>query len=633
MAIGTNELEKFITYNPVWTFYAVPLRVLQSGQATYRNPGSIDNVIFSSAGRYDSKRVPTAFGSPEYFVDNVEIRSFITGTPGAGNTSQIAINFELFEPFSLGLFLQSCQIAAVSAGYKSYLDNAAYCLMLEFKGQTDFNSYESVGPYFFLVRLKKVDFTVNEGGSKYKIETFPFSQQVLNPSTNTLWNDCKLKGKTALEALRDHPEMSLINQLNQRERDLVEEKKKSLPDFYDIVFQPDEAGKPNPFGITSGGTLEFDAASTGGVEAFKRPGDVYQDGKVIRGKVTLNPKEKIIAFPQALSIQNAIDSVLLSTKEAREAVTKENKVVNGFITWWRVQPEIILLEYDEVVKDWQKFVIFYITPYKIHHSIFMPPGGTARGVPQLKKEVAREYNYIFTGKNIDVLKFDININNLLFTAVDPNPGHRTGVQVNPGVNASVAPDAKLASSNPGGAGGSPAGDSPRVAPSFDTSKLPFPGGTGNVNAEQKVANDFYLNALNSWKGMTNLDLEILGDPYWLPEAAIGGYQPKGNPPGSTITENGTMNYANRDIHVVVNFRTPSDYDGESQKLVFQDGSRVSPFSGLYKVSRVEHKFSGGVYKCTLSGPRMYGQDTTEPTDIFPNTVEEKDWGAYWGGSD
>lgn len=624
MATGFNELEKFITYNPVWTFYPVPLSVLQSGEPTYRNPDSIQNVIFTSAGRYAENRAPTAFGSPEYFVDNVEIRSFITGTPGAGNTSQIAINFELFEPFSLGLFLQSCQIAAVAAGYKSYLDNAAYCLMLEFKGQTDFNSYESVGPYFFLVRLKKVDFTVNEGGSKYKIETFPFNQQVLNPSTNTLWNDCKLKGKTALEVLVDHPEMSLINQLNQRERDLVEEKKKLKPDFYSIVFRPDDTGKPNPFGTATGGSLEFDANSTGGVEVFKRPGDVYQDGKVVRGKITLNPKEKIITFPQALSIQNAIDSVLLSTKEAREAVTKESKVVDGFITWWRVQPDVILIEYDDVIKDWQKLIIFNIVPYKIHHSIFMPPGASARGIPKLKQEVAREYNYIFTGKNIDVLKFDIEINNLMFTAVDPNPGHRTGVQVNPGVNASVAPDAKLATSNTGGTGGSPAGDSPRVAPSFDTTKLPFPGGTGNVNAEQKVANDFYINALTNWKGMTNLNLEILGDPYWLPEAAIGGYNPKGDPPGSPTTENGTMNYGSRDIHVVVNFRTPADYDGQEQKLIFQDGSRVSPFSGLYKVSKVEHKFSGGVYKCTLTGPRMYGQDTTTPSSIFMNSVDEPD---------
>jgi hypothetical protein len=624
MATGFNELEKFITYNPVWTFYPVPLSVLQSGEPTYRNPDSIQNVIFSSAGRYAENRAPTAFGSPEYFVDNVEIRSFITGTPGAGNTSQIAINFELFEPFSLGLFLQSCQIAAVAAGYKSYLDNAAYCLMLEFKGQTDFNSYESVGPYFFLVRLKKVDFTVNEGGSKYKIETFPFNQQVLNPSTNTLWNDCKLKGKTALEVLVDHPEMSLINQLNQRERDLVEEKKKLKPDFYSIVFRADDTGKPNPFGTATGGSLEFDANSTGGVEVFKRPGDVYQDGKVVRGKITLNPKEKIITFPQALSIQNAIDSVLLSTKEAREAVTKESKVVDGFITWWRVQPDVILIEYDDVIKDWQKLIIFNIVPYKIHHSIFMPPGASARGIPKLRQEVAREYNYIFTGKNIDVLKFDIEINNLMFTAVDPNPGHRTGVQVNPGVNASVAPDAKLATSNTGGTGGSPAGDSPRVAPSFDTTKLPFPGGTGNVNAEQKVANDFYINALTNWKGMTNLNLEILGDPYWLPEAAIGGYNPKGDPPGSPTTENGTMNYGSRDIHVVVNFRTPADYDGQEQKLIFQDGSRVSPFSGLYKVSKVEHKFSGGVYKCTLTGPRMYGQDTTTPSSIFMNSVDEPD---------
>lgn len=618
MALIPNPLEDFATYNALWTFACIS--PAQLTDLSYRS--SLKNIIFSSAGRFDGDRVQTAYGAPEYFVDNVEMRAVITPTPSQGNANSVSTNFEIFEPYSLGLFLQSCQAAALEAGYKSYLDNAAYVLKLEFKGQKTTGQFGTVGPFFFPVRLKTVDFTVTEAGSKYRVTTVPFNQQVFNASSNTVFNDMKLIGKTAKEVLVDHPTNSLVAQLNSREKMLVDDKKRDIPDKYTIEFVPCDWGGPNPFEPTKGGDLEYAPTSTGGTEVFKRQGDVDGgDGKVIRGKMTINPKEKTLMFSQGTSIANVIDYVILSTKEARENATNPGKMVDGFVTWWRISTDIKLIALDTKIKDHAKEYIFRIVPYRIHHSVFMGPETKAQGVPKIKANLAKEYNYIYTGLNTDVLKFNIEIKNLFFTAVDPNKPEDTAVQASPSTQAKLPPEAPKAEGSEGQTAPATGGNAPSVKPSLFAGRLPFNAGSGQVDSKQKIANEFYMNALTKAKDTINLDIELMGDPYWLPENGQGNFHPSG---GGTPVANGTMNHENLDIYVGVTFRTPIDQLGSKGLYVFQDAGMRSPFSGIYKVVEANHKFSGGTYKVTLKGPRMPAQDIEGGLtgDVFPTKLGE-----------
>jgi hypothetical protein len=612
-----NPLEDFASYNTVWTMACATPGEVNAG--AYRT--RLKNVIFSSAGRYEKERVSTAYGTPEYFIDNVEIKCFVTPTPPSGNASQIKINFEIFEPFSLGLFLQSCQAAAIESGYKSYLDNAPYVLKLEFKGQKTTGEFSEIGPYYFLVRLKKVEFTVNEAGSKYKVETFPYNHQLFNASINSTFNDIRLVGKNAYDVLVGNPENSLVTQLTTRELQLVKDKKKRLPDYYAVEFVDCDWGGPNPFGSITKGDLEFQPTSTGGTEVFKRKGDVEgKDGKVIRGKMSIVPREKSLQFSSGTAITDILNSVILSTKEARENATDDKKIDDkGFITWWRLDADIQLLEYDESIKDYNKVIKFKIVPYKIHHSVFLGPEAASKGVKKLKGELVKEYNYIYTGKNTDVLKFDIEIKNLFFTATDPNKQEDTAVQANPGANASVPPEAPTTKKSEGTAPPATAGNAPVLKPSINAGALPFKAGSGRMDSKQKIANEFYVNALTKNKDMINLDIDLLGDPFWLPENGQGNYHPTGR--GSPVAD-GTMNYENRDIFVGVFFRTPTDVRGADGLMVFQDAGRISPFSGLFKVTEVVHSWSGNVYKCKLKGPRMPAQDIESSGSLFPVLLGE-----------
>ena len=165
-----NILEQFASYVPLWTMACLTPQQFNDPRTYRGNPTALKNIVFASAGRFDAQRVATSNGTPEYFVDNFTMDSQLGGTAKTGNTNVNAFTFEVFEPYSMGLFLQSLQVAAVNSGYPTYLNDCPYLLKLEFLGFKDdgsvFAGTEMLAKYF-TIKITEVAFSVNEGGSKY----------------------------------------------------------------------------------------------------------------------------------------------------------------------------------------------------------------------------------------------------------------------------------------------------------------------------------------------------------------------------------------------------------------------------------------------------------------------------------
>jgi len=177
----------FTSYTQLFTL-AVLTKEQYNNPATYRqdnlaylNKKFVRNdkvfqagVVFSSAGRYDDLRVSTYYGKPEYFVNNFIINSVIIPREKNGNSNAMKLMFDVVEPYSMGLFLQSLQNAADKAGYKSYLDNCPYLLKVDFQGYTDDGLASSKFSKYFPMRLIGVKMEVNDAGSTYKVEAVPY---------------------------------------------------------------------------------------------------------------------------------------------------------------------------------------------------------------------------------------------------------------------------------------------------------------------------------------------------------------------------------------------------------------------------------------------------------------------------
>jgi len=134
------------------------------------------------------------------------------------------------------------------------------------------------------------------------------------------------------------------------------------------------------------------------------------------------------------------------------------------------------------------------------------------------------------------------------------------------------------------------------------------GGSGSTDIEQKIAENFYDAFINlSSTDLVNVEMTIMGDPYWMIDSGLSNYFAKQSELNPMLTEDGTANYEGQDIFIYINFRTPADIDPRTGLAKFQYQDRESPFSGIYRVTKCLNVFEEGKFTQRLTAIRMRSQ--------------------------
>jgi len=641
-----NILEQFASFSSLWTLACLEPNQFNNPSSYRNNISSLQNIVFSSAGRYDGQRVRTARGSPEYFINDFEFDSVIAPTQGTGNTNVIKFNFTVYEPYSMGLFLQSLQVAAVNSGYSSYLESAPYVLKLDIQGNTDdgtiINDIETLTKYF-TIKITNVTMSVDEGGSKYAVTAVPYHHLGFSDVNNTVKTNVRLTGTSIKDVLVESSD-SLIKKLNEEQEELVDSGDRFLPDIFEIVFPTDSSddlgvqsssasfdfatfnplrsvvnnvisGNQTTQSIDPGNnaisdsTMNF-SANIGGNFVYPKESQTInsQAGKVDRSKVTTDPNAREFRFDQGDKITEIIQKIILVSNYATSAIDPSNLDSDGMASWFRLDVQIQLLDYDAKRNTRAKKYVYRIIPYKVNGSVLKHPSAPAPGLPEIAKKIAKRYDYIYTGRNNNILKFELEFNGMFFTGAFPRPPERTGTNNSDTQN--VTDTEKLSAPvNAGGSGSSKSvTGSSTVQPDTNTVKS---SPVGNKTVQQQIA-DAYQNAfLNASRDLINIEIEILGDPYFLSDSGINSNyfsQPGEN---FLITADNAMNYEGSEIFIYLAFRTPVEPNLSVSKeggLYDFPESGVSPFSGIYKVIKVVNKFANGNYTQTMNLVRIPGQE-------------------------
>ena len=194
-----NPMETFASNTVLWTLACLTPAQFNNPRSYRNKPGELTNIVFSSAGRFDSQRqkvfVSSTIGAqaPEYYINNFMMKNIIGANEATGNSNAVKFEFEIIEPYSMGLLLQSMQAAAINATYLSYLDNAPFVLRMDIQGFDQLGRVISnIKPKFFVLKLTSVKFSVNESGSTYKVEGIPYNHQGFSSSINISYSDVKL---------------------------------------------------------------------------------------------------------------------------------------------------------------------------------------------------------------------------------------------------------------------------------------------------------------------------------------------------------------------------------------------------------------------------------------------------------
>jgi hypothetical protein len=652
--------------------------------------GGTGDIINSNAIRltnFKSKANPS--GRFDSFIDNVKINGIIGYNKASGNTNSTTITFQITEPYSTGLFFQTVQVAAFQAGYMNWLD-MPILLSIEFKGHLTANQQNfraKLSRKHIPLKVNAIEMRVSGQGTVYDCSAIPWNERAFSVDNNKLTATHAIQGSTVREMLQTGTEsnkLSLQNVINQRLKDVASKLPNPVdPDRVLILFPIDlQTGKgasndndnsSPPRAVTSPASTSKDSdmlvfsklgveldgdnlvqnaminpigGSPMGFEAdVKRPEAIFgkedavydeKTGTWTRGDIQIQKTGGIAKFSQGTSITDAINEIILASDYGRRALDPANIDSNQKVNWWRIETQFYILSTSKKLKGNQRnptLSVFRVVPYKIDYTNFVSGSQPAKKLEEKKMNAVKKYEYLYTGKNIDILDFNIEFKTSFYQALNADSGkNNESVEQNleeeekdqSGKNIDTERDASdiLGASNLGDdqANYTPGQAQTKVISRYtETSMNAKVGGATAGEDASTIAARQFNKALNDGSDMITLNMKILGDPFYIADSGIGNYSAKAtNIP--EMNSDGAINTQDGEVYITVNFRNPIDLNPNAGLYDFGGKGKIVPeFSGLYRIFQLESSFEKNIFTQQLKLVRMMNQDLkpTESSDKAP----------------
>ena len=564
-------------------------------------------------------------GRFDMFIENVEVDTLMAFTADSGSTLPTQIKFEVIEPYSVNGFIEALHIASVAAGYPSYLQ-ASFVLKMEFWGypdEGDFPEPEKIekSERYFPIGLTGIEVDITEKGTRYRVSAVPYNERAFG-EPNVIKKPIQMSGITISEILQN-----LMKNINEQVKLSDEEgKSKDLGNkhnTYSVKFPTwDETQGWVDNGsskIASSKLVEIlkdnalykmvDPATAEKATAYKA-NNTQQPSPDQQAKepeaIKYTPGKTVVQFAENMNVHEAITSVVRDSEYSRNILkdVKKNMDDFGMIEYFMIKVEVSNLDViDETTKKPFQNFTYVVTPYKVHYTRIPTYGQEQIDDKKLKKLSLREYNYIYTGKNIDIINFKLNFNTLFFEAVPASFGNKDS----PAAKTAAAPDNSVIVRQTGTPTDVVENQQVPVTPTkVETTPVQSPGGQAGqpLNDSYGVLAKKMHNAIvDSNASMIQGEIEILGDPFYIATGGVGNYNP--TPDGRGKTKDGEATHTFSEVMVTINFQNPIDIDPETGMMKFDP--ELIPFSGVYKINKVTSTFKDGVFKQRLEILRIPGQ--------------------------
>lgn len=691
-----NQLSQYVSVNALFTLSVLSDEAINFPDLTYKK-GQLGPIILKSANNISPEGlIKTAFGSYNFFLDNFKLTTIMGLNEATGVTNASNISFTVTEPYSMGLFFQSLQVGAMEAGHENYTQ-VPLLLTIEWRGWTDIDKENPVVVRQIPLKIRELGMTVTGKGCEYNVEAYPWNEQGMSKTFNEIKSDigieCDKGGPYTIQNLLQTGANSLQAVLNKRLQEAKKAGKVEVPDEILILFPKDTTSDPGAGNtVTSNELTEKKATATPnagsaaafygklgvsqganstkvqgidktavniigqsllgfsekikGETPFAKDADSYdkEKGIVKIGSVTIDLNNSKFHFQQGALITDVITNVILNSDYGRNALNEAQLTPTGNIVWFRIETQAYNIpQEDGKTGTKPKCIVFRVVPYQVNSSRFMPPDSKAKGYDQLKKQAVKEYNYIYTGQNTEILDFTIDFKAGFYTALfsgTSTEGDRLKDQT--GQSTDTESRDQTAGSTPSGglqnaaatfqkglAGGSNTQpENPtQVRNDVIKSKTADKGGAAAFDDKATVVARQFHDVITAQADMINLDLQILGDPYYIADSGMGNYSAKEVNGYDNITSDGSINYQNGEVVVEVNFRTPIDIDLEKGTWDFRDTEPVAQFSGLFRVLSVDSSIVKNKFTQTLHLVRLPGQDVKLKEKPVVSLIGQKNEGT------
>jgi hypothetical protein len=654
--LGENVLNDYVSYNYIFTLSGLRTASLSNPTLTTFKKDSDELTILKSSGKGEyyeissvsdgsadaitnnqAKKIIKEFntsspGRFDMYIDNVEIDSIMGYSGKSGPTLPTKFRFDVHEPYSMNGFMEALQATALASGYVDYA-NASYLLKIEFIGYDEDGHIDSVIPNstrYFGIQITKVQLDVNENGTKYTCVGIPFNEYGFSDEINKLRQNIQVEGHTVKTVLE--------NLMSNIQVQRYEASKSASPDGnvagfdeYKIVFQDENS----IFRRLPESSLIIDTLKDNRVishinpQSATTPNAYRAQGKPITGQ-SIPANSSVMNFSVNSNITDCISAVISESMWARNLLKNLKDHYDpktGRIDYFIVRVKVENQKIIDVVRNrpYQKFT-YVVTPYKIHYTL----------IPSFQQEkfkytdaikqyfILRDYNYIYTGKNIDILDFKINFNNSYY-AMMPNAMAITKSSTVPNSfgeeqlsGQTINNSSNRLAKRQDGAAVPGMAVNPNYATNYDSRRQ-----QGTITAVQPQADPWYVlsksmydTLVNNVTDMIKVDLGIIGDPVYLATGGIGNYDPSSS--NGINQDSGEINQNYGMTFIKVNFKNPTDIQ-EDGFLDVNERGKIQ-FGGVFLIRKVLSKFSSGIFTQKLELSRMPQiDDSSAVADSEPST--------------
>jgi len=581
--------------------------LVDRGQVTAGGPTStLSNLLIKSGGTGGR----TILGAKrDYHIENLRITSVIGQNARTTKSSNnFDINFDIVEPYGVS-FLSELVQAAFNKGIEDHLDTA-YLLEIKFGGYGDngepYSTIPGSGPKYIPIKLINITFKIDSAATIYTVKAVPYAHSPLQDKSEAyVPENIRLKGTafyTVMKSLQIH--------LDDSERSKAKEQGRNANTYQIIVVDPDL--KDSKLAYVK--STDSNGGST-----------VSQLDRVTFG----NTGEEDIQIPAGSTFKDAIQAIAMHTEFGAKyntvgteasAAGNENKPFRLV----KVIPVVRLGNYNPTSRRYTKHITYKIETEKQVGKA----GEDIAGARAESRGWAKEYNWIFTGKNLDIVDFNAEYNlqyfNIRSSYVDAKskvtgtPASASAIDratqfaLGPTTDRSVSEaQSKRAVQTPSGV---------KYVRTNNNAQAPAICSDNGLGSGANVANplkgpayqlaaDHMDNVLNNPNGdMVVVDLTIIGDPDWIPQDA--SILPQGDRPSTNdIDANGSIAIDTHPPLLSLIFKTPRDYDSvKGLMLIANDWNFVQ---GKYQVITVTSTFTDGKFEQQLKCIRLQNQESND----------------------
>jgi len=293
----------------------------------------------------------------------------------------------------------------------------------------------------------------------------------------------------------------------------------------------------------------------------------------------------------------------------------ETQASSGTLNWFKILPTVVLNDFDASTNNYSKTVLYSILPYETANTYH--PNFVQINSSNVKDNVVRKYNYLYTGLNQDIIKLDIDFDTSFYTLITTKGEQVERVATHADTDFEDIDKRKDTYQQTG-----KATNNPPVSKAFAGSNRQSLATSKATDPDDQVTADLKTSIYTRQRGdALNIKLQIIGDPAFIKQDDIF-YNP-GSPDEyadfisnrisniskKPIGQNGQILFDAEQVYIELNVKNAVDINDSigivnKQDILMNGRTTNGTFSGIYKVLTVNSEFSRGQFTQTLDIVRI-----------------------------